>query len=428
MEASDQINSPLAGRFIILMKDDSSHSIKGVQEELDIQLTSSQELGSQVKTRDIFDTGNGVYFKNLKLAVVDNIERERLASARSLISPILYWEEEQEFSIVNELEQLRKLRDTFETLKRQMDDLEELLSVKDEYNEREPISLTKNLKAIGIENSQFSGKDVDILMLDSGFYAAHPDFSNRNVMGKSFIDKEPWDKDINGHGTHCIGIAAGGISHQEGLRYGIAFESNIVVGKVLNDRGIGTTSGIIDAIDWAIEKKFDIVSMSFGLQVGIGEPPSPIFSHIGKLALENDCLLVAAAGNNSQRPSQLPRPVCNPANVASIMAVAALTPVLSVASFSNAGINASNGGRVDLSAPGIKIYSSLSSKASDGKLYGKLTGTSMAAPHVSGVAALYREAFPDLSASEIWAQLEKDSKKLANQLPRDVGHGLVQAI
>jgi len=136
--------------------------------------------------------------------------------------------------------------------------------------------------------------------------------------------------------------------------------------------------------------------------------------------------LIAAAGNDSRRP-HLPRPVNTPANCESFMAVAALDKSMNVAHFSNAGINAKNGGKIDISAPGIGVYSSFSPNAKGNILYATLNGTSMASPHVAGLAALYIQAFPLLSASEIWKKLEKKAKRLKDQLIRDVGYGIVQA-
>ena len=205
----------------------------------------------------------------------------------------------------------------------------------------------------------------------------------------------------------------------------MANEADLLVGKVLSDAGSGSTSGIIDAIDWAIEKKARIVSMSLGSMVGVNEEPSPIFEQVGRKALEANCLLIAAAGNDSRRPGQT-RPVGSPANAESIMAVAALDEQLQVAYFSNAGINKDTGGRIDISGPGIDVYSSYSKNAG-GDLYAILSGTSMATPHASGVAALYVEAFPELSAAEIWLKMEKNAKILEGQLPIDIGSGLIQA-
>src|SRR5690606_24594290 len=184
------------------------------------------------------------------------------------------------------------------------------------------------------------------------------DFVGRSIEGKSFISGESWDSDGNGHGTHCAGTAVGN-SSGDGKRYGVAHEADIFIGKVLSDGGSGSTSGIVDAIDWALEKNCKVISMSLGSPVGVGENPSLIFERAGEKALEKGCLLIAAAGNDSTRPDFV-RPVSSPANAKSIIAVAAIDEAFNVARFSNAGLNTGTGGRVDLCAPGVDIFSSYS--------------------------------------------------------------------
>ncbi|AOW19179.1 S8 family serine peptidase [Urechidicola croceus] len=427
MKTKEIINQAKPNRYVVLLGNDSQSSVNKVQKELNIKLTSSQELSSEVRAHDIMSSGNGIIFKNLGIAVVDNIEKAQLSKALvTAQNPIVYFEKEIEFRPVDEFQQLQELKNTAAQLQQQLEKLELFLKQKP----NEPISdwanATWGINAIGLESSHFTGKGVDICILDTGFYANHPDFNGRNIIGKSFIQGESWDNDGNGHGTHCTGTAAGNISKVDGTRYGVANEANIVIGKVLSDMGSGSTSGIVDAIDWAIEKKYKVISMSLGSPVGIGQEPSPIFEHIGRKALEQNSLLIAAAGNDSNRPN-LPRPVSSPANAESIMAIAAIDKHLKVANFSNGGINVSNGGRIDVSAPGVDILSSYSENAPNGKLYARLNGTSMATPHIAGIAALYWEAYPNLTAAELWLKIEKRAFQLQNQLARDVGQGLGNA-
>ncbi len=414
-------------RYLVVLQEQSKSAINRVQKEFGVQLNSSAELNEKVHLQDLMGKKQGVVFKNLGIAVLDDIEEMQLVNSRdTTTSPVIYYEKEKEFTTANSLEKLKEAQQTSILLQQQLEELEEIIK-EQEDKDPESFQLTWGLEAIGLLKSKFTGKGIDIAVLDTGFYLDHQDFEGRSIQGKSFIQDEDWDKDGNGHGTHCTGTAAGNISHIDGRRYGVANESNIVIGKVLSNVGTGSTSGIIDAIDWAIEKKFKIISMSLGMPVGVGEPPSLIFEHVGQTALSENILLIAAAGNNSSRPS-LPRPVSSPANAESIMAIAALDQQLRVAKFSNGGINAANGGRVDLSGPGVGVFSSFSKLAPNGSLYATLNGTSMATPHVSGVAALYFEAYPDDSASEIWRKLEKRTKQLSGQLIRDVGQGLIQTI
>lgn len=412
-------------RYIVVLQEQSKEAINKVQKEFNISLNSSAELNDKIRLQDLMDKKKGVIFKNLGIAVIDDLDEKKLATCRANSkNPVIYYEKEKEFTTANTLEKLKEVKQTSLILHQQLNELEKGI-IEESEKEEEDQFLTWGLEAIGLSNTEFTGKGVSIAILDTGIYLNHPDFSNRNILGKSFIPGEDWDKDKNGHGTHCAGIAAGNISHIDGRRYGVANEADLVIAKVLSNSGTGSTSGILDAIDWAIEKDFKIISMSLGAPVEIGEKPSVIFEHIGQKALEKNILLIAAAGNDSSRPS-IPKPVSSPANAESIMAIAALDKQFQVAYFSNGGINAANGGRVDISAPGVAIFSCFSKLAPNGSFYSTLNGTSMATPFVSGVAALYHEAYPTDSASEIWRKLEKRAKQLPAQKLRDVGLGLVQ--
>lgn len=416
------------GRYIVLLEGTSTSSISNAEKSLDKKLVSSEELGSGVKAAGIMGANTGIIYKNLGVAVVDDISEEKLKEITSASgNPVVYWEKEREFHPVTALDELGKVKQTASLLQQQIDQLETTL--KDGQQKDDVLgweSATWGIKAINLMKEGYTGKGVLIACLDTGFYLSHPDFEGRNITGKSFIEGEEWDFDGNGHGTHIAGTAGGNVNRETNNRYGVANEADLLIGKVLSDVGSGSTSGIIDAIDWAIEKGARIVSMSLGSSVAVGDKPSPIFEQVGRRALEANCLLIAASGNDSRRPGESPKPVGSPANAESIMAVAALDEQLKVAYFSNAGINADSGGRVDISGPGVRVYSSYSKNA-DGELYATLSGTSMATPHVSGVAALYTEAFPELSAEALWLKLEKSAKQLEGQEARDVGSGLTQA-
>jgi len=413
-------------KYIIQLKDDSKSSIKKSEKDLSIKFTSSAELNSKVRAQDILSSGNGLFLKNLGLAIVEDYEVARLHSMTNASSnPIIYWEEERIFTPVVELDIINEMKVQMQDLSNKLGQLEEL--IKESKTTNADQNYTWGLHAMGMELCKYTGKGVDICILDTGFYGKHPDFKDRNITGKSFVSGEKWDIDGHGHGTHCTGTAAGHFSKTDNKRYGVAYEANIAIAKVLSDSGSGSTSSIIDAIDNSLEKGYKVISMSLGSPVRIGEKPSPIFEQVGRKALENNSLLIAAAGNDSSRPS-LPKPVSSPANAESIMAVAALDESLKVARFSNGGINASNGGRVDIAAPGVNVFSASSKNVGNGDLYRTMNGTSMATPHVAGLAALYWEAFPNLSAEGIWLKLEKKAKHLTNQLVRDVGQGLAQTL
>ena len=144
-----------------------------------------------------------------------------------------------------------------------------------------------------------------------------------------------------------------------------------------------------------------------------------MYEKLAKRALERGVVIVAAAGNESNRPPDI-MPVGRPANCPSILAVGALTKGMMSAFFSNGGING-QGGEVNIAAPGWQVHS-----AAPGGGYQPMSGTSMATPHVAGVIALLAQANPNATAHDLVAALKSGAFPL--MLPiRDVGAGLLQA-
>lgn len=414
-------------RYIVQLRNKQKESVKQIEQKLKIDIISSEKLSAKNKSFNIISNNKGILYKNLDILVVDDLnEKLLLESANNRENPIIHFETDKEFLPAGELELIRQLKLKTKELQKDIGKLEK--TVQNSSLTRQSLEKMEwGLVAIDLDNTYFTGKGVDICILDTGFETSHPDFATREIEGKSFIENEPWNDDVNGHGTHCSGIAAGNIRRDTGKRYGIAKEANIKIGKVLSNDGKGTTSSIIDGIDWAITKGYPIISMSFASPVTLNEKPSPLFETIGMKALENNCLMIAAAGNNSHRPS-LPEPVSTPANAASIMSVAAINEQMEVANFSNAGLNPTTGGEINVCAPGVNIVSSYVKNSKSDGIYYSLSGTSMATPHVSGLATLYKEQFPEFSAKEIWEKLENNARKIEDSQVRDIGEGLVQAI
>ena len=413
-------------RYIVLLQDQQKTTLKKVEKELEVSITSSEFLSKENRSYEIIDQDNGVLYKNLGILVVDNMDEEQLKSAmKNESNPIVYYEKEREFFSADELQLITELKKQSAGLAEKISELEKYISNKP-LPQKSMVEMEWGLKAIGMERAQYTGKGVDVCILDTGLETSHPDFSSEEIEGKSFIDGEDWNRDPNGHGTHCAGIATGNIRSDTGKRYGIAGGCNLKIAKVLSDSGRGTTSSVIDAIDWAITKKFRILSLSLASPVSLNDQPSVLFETIGQRALENNCLIIAAAGNDSNRP-QIPQPVSMPANSKSILAVAAVDGQMRVARFSNAGLNPSTGGNVDVCAPGVDIMSAYPKNSKNKKFfYYAMSGTSMAAPHVSGLAALYMEQFPEKSAKEIWELIENKARPIEGIKYRDIGNGLIQ--
>lgn len=273
---------------------------------------------------------------------------------------------------------------------------------------------TWGLQATGVSTSSLSGQGVSVAVLDTGFDLDHPDFAGRGVTAQSFVPGEP-PQDGHGHGTHCVGTSCGPANPSGTRRYGSASQANIFVGKVLNNQGSGTDSNILAGMSWAIANGCRVISMSLGANI---RKVSKTYEAVGRRALDAGTLIVAAAGNNANRGFGDPGFVGVPANSPSIMAVAAVDSELDIAEFS-ARSTPVEGGQIDIAGPGVAVYSSWPMP----NQYNTISGTSMATPHVAGIAALWSQATSATGAA-LWSTVVQAARRLS--LPSiDVGAGLV---
>jgi thermitase len=238
-----------------------------------------------------------------------------------------------------------------------------------------------------------------VAILDTGIDTDHPDLTGNvyksadkpnngkdddkngyvdDTYGYNTIKGKGSGEDDNGHGTHVSGIVAGHGNNDVGVS-GTCWSSKLLAVKFMNSQGKGSTSNAIEGIDYAVKQGFKIINCSFG-----SSSSSSSLHDAVDYAQDHNTLLVVAAGNNSQNLDKHP---LYPASYtdSNILAVAASTSDDTLADFSNFG---STG--VDVAAPGDSIYSTYL-----GGGYRVLSGTSMAAPYVSGVAALLRKQQSD---------------------------------
>jgi hypothetical protein len=278
---------------------------------------------------------------------------------------------------------------------------------------------TWGLRAIGVTRQRrLSGLGVRLAVLDSGIDLGHPDFAGRTMPQQSFVDGVGI-QDGFGHGTHCAGTACGPRKPGTGPRYGVAPDAELHIGRVLDDTGHGSDSSFLAALEWAVGAGCRIVSASLGQRVAPGTPFSQVVEQAARRALAAGTLIVGAAGNDSSRPDTV-YPVSHPANCPSIVAVGAVADDMAVGSFSN-GTAGAGDGRVAIAGPGLDVYSSFPLPIR----YRRSNGTSMATPHVSGVAALALQADPGATPGDLRTLL------LQRALPLDspaeqVGAGLVR--
>ena len=269
--------------------------------------------------------------------------------------------------------------------------------------------VTWGLAACRVPPSTRDGNGIKVAVLDTGFDLGHPEFVGRSFTTNTFVGQPV--QDLHGHGTHTAGTATGPKAPAGPIeRYGIAFRSKIFIGKVLTNSGSGTQAQILAGMNWAIANRCQVISMSLGAPV----PVQPSYTAAGSAALASGCLIIAAAGNASNRPGFI-APALAPANSPTIVSVGALDSALRVANFSC-------GGKVDIAGPGVNIFSSWPRPT----LHNTISGTSMATPHVAGCAALWAQTSAALRGAALRAKLIATARHLPLP-PTDVGAGLVQA-
>jgi subtilisin family serine protease len=434
------------GRYIVLLRDD------GLNEGLQA-LKSAAGLKEVASAADFADgdvdmkqAGDAEVFvlDKLKVAVVnaDPSQAGALTAAADDNSAILAVEPERIMYAVSQipalsgpttlpLQYLRGYRDAVNNLYAALTGgvAPGLAEVAAALGFADNAQFTWGLQATRVNQSRSTGRGIRVAVLDTGMDLTHPDFAGRTITSQSFISGEEV-QDGNRHGTHCIGTALGAsIPASSVRRYGCASAANIFAGKVLSNAGSGADNGILAGINWAITNQCRIISMSLGASVRPGDTFSPIYEGVAQRAMQSNpgTLIIAASGNASRGPDgqrlEPPNPVGRPANCPSILAVGAVDGNLAIAPFSNGGINP-NGGGVDIAGPGVSVFSSL---PIDRGTHGPLNGTSMATPHVAGIAAMWLEARgSSTSAEALWQLLTGNALRMS--LPsRDVGAGLVQA-
>lgn len=407
-------------QIVLLDKKANARSIAANSKNASLKLASFSDYKSDIgKYRKAFNEGDGIVFEEFGVAVINENHEDQvsvLTSSRSG-STFLYSEPERYVYAIGsgEADPGRRISTPGKKSTKQKKAALESPVFTDTKK------MTWGLQAINLDKSDYTGKNVKLAILDTGFNLSHPDFKGRTIVSKSFVSGQE-EEDRNGHGSHCAGIAAGGMNYKTGKRYGVAPGASLYVGKVLSNSGVGSDSSILAGMEWAIISNCKIISMSLGSAVEQGESYSRIYNNLAAKALKRGTIIIAAAGNESERGAGIITPVGHPANCPSIMSVAAVDRHLNLADFS-CGSNGKEGGQIDLAAPGVEIYSSWKQPRN----YKLMDGTSMATPFVAGVAALLWEADPDASASEIWMRLTQQSTRL-NLKASDVGSGLVQVL
>lgn len=269
------------------------------------------------------------------------------------------------------------------------------------------VSYTNSNEVWGLVEQE---KVVRIAVIDTGVDYNHPDLKNRVVKesGYDFVNDDDDPMDDNGHGTHVAGIIAAEANNEEGIAGVVGnLDVEIIPIKVLDKDGVGYSDTISKGIEYAVNKGVNIINLSLG-----GTEKDEDIENAVKYALENCVAVIAAAGNDKQNCDEY-----TPAGVKGVYTVAASNPLNRVARFSNFGES------IDITAPGVKILSTVP----DGG-YEAWDGTSMAAPVVSGVAAVIIAHDPTIDIDELKDILKESSKDIMKE-GEDIftGSGLINA-
>lgn len=266
----------------------------------------------------------------------------------------------------------------------------------------------------------YTGKGIKVGVMDSGINGRHPDLK---VAGGISFQPTSHLIDPKNHGTHVAGIISA-LANSTGVR-GVAPDISLYSIKSLDDRGFGNLETIAKGIQWAIDNELDILNMSFTNANDVkSDGEYPALRELMKAAEDAGILLVGAAGNGWSSASTKPTDVLYPARYSSVIAVSAVTNQLRIADFSYRGPS------VELTAPGVEILSTTVNGSTTTQAdYGYLSGTSMAAPFVSGIAAQYMQAYPHLTANQIRLALQRNAQDIG-AAGKDTlyGHGLVQSL
>lgn len=252
--------------------------------------------------------------------------------------------------------------------------------------------------------TQAARNEFVVAVVDTGIDHNHPDLkANLLPGGWNTVDDKPGTTDKNGHGTHVAGTIAAVVDNGIGVA-GVARNVKLLNLQVLSDQGYGSYQSVAKGIIMAADKGANVISMSLG-----GSSNSAVIQDAVDYANSKGALLVAAMGNSAHGSSD--NPVARPSYPAAnkgVMGVGATDSNDRIARFSQAGQWNS------VVAPGVNIMATFPTNPSDmpGRDYGAISGTSMATPIVSAVAAMVWTKYPNLSAQQVKAHIEATADDL----------------
>ncbi|MGC4744373.1 S8 family serine peptidase [Micromonospora sp. DT201] len=290
---------------------------------------------------------------------------------------------------------------------------------------RRHITLDHSVPQIGAPaayQAGFTGQGVRVAVLDTGVDANHPDLTGRVAESRNFTEVTEAG-DTVGHGTHVASIIAGSGAASGGKYRGVAPDATLLAGKVCENQGC-SDSAILAGMQWAaVDQQADVINMSL---TGTDTPDvDPLEAAIESLTAQTGALFVISAGNDGSDGS-----VGSPGTADSALAVGAVDRDDVLADFSSRGPRVGDGGlKPDITAPGVEIVAARADGtefgAPVGEGYVALSGTSMAAPHVTGAVALLAQQHTGWAGPQLKATLMASAKPHPEQTAFQQGAGRV---
>ncbi|MFJ7200498.1 MULTISPECIES: S8 family serine peptidase [unclassified Streptomyces] len=294
------------------------------------------------------------------------------------------------------------------------------------YDAPAKVALDKSVAQIHAPEAWAAGYDgtgTKVAVLDTGIDLGHVDVKDRVIATKSFVGT-PTVQDGHGHGTHVASTIAGSGAASGGRYKGVAPGADLLIGKVLDDKGSGPDSGVIAGMEWAVEQGADVISMSLGSPGDSADEPST--QALNRLSATSKSLFVVAAGNDGPGKSTLGSPGAADA----ALTVGAVDKSEVLADFSSRGPRSYDRGiKPDVTAPGVGIVAARAAGTAMGTVvddkYTSANGTSMATPHVAGAAAILAQRHPDWQGERLKSALTSHTDPSAAYSVYEQGSGRV---
>jgi subtilisin family serine protease len=268
-----------------------------------------------------------------------------------------------------------------------------------------------------------TGAGAVVAVLDTGIDGTHADLADAVLQAQDFSGSPRGTADFVGHGTHVASIVTGSGTASDGRFQGVAPDAQLLVGKVLDDTGSGYESWIIAGMEWAAAQGADVANLSLGSWLpGTGVEPMDLA--VDRLSAETGTLFVVAAGNNGPTAES----IASPGSATAALTVGAVDDNDELAPFSSRGPRYQRPAvKPEITAPGVDIVATRAKPSHLGTpvddAYTRLSGTSMAAPHVAGAAAILAAEHPDWGGEQLKATLVASANPNADNTVFEQGAG-----